>query len=130
MNEEETMAMAVAETAVATTMRWRMKKKDEEEDRGGEEEEWLTGWPQRTWSKPNLPVLPLATTTTYRTITCNQSISGLQLHLSLFSFLSFFLFYLMHRVRQNSGILCVFSASSTDVIVFHMAKRFSPRKFC
>jgi len=48
MNEEETMAMAVAETAVATTMRWRMKKKDEEEDRGGEEEEWLTGWPQRT----------------------------------------------------------------------------------
>lgn len=50
-------------------------KKDEEEEDA--EEEWLTGRPQQTRSKPNLPVLPLATTTTYRTITCNQSISGL-----------------------------------------------------
>lgn len=60
------------------------KEEEEEEDR---EEERLTGRPQQTRSKPNLPVLPLATTTTYRTITCNQSISGLRL-VSPSSFLS------------------------------------------
>lgn len=109
MNEEKTMV----EAAVAEK-----EKKNEEEDR--KEEELLTGWPQRTWSKPNLPVLPLATTTTYRTITCNQSISGLQLHL--------YLFYPMYRVCQNSGIPCVLTASSTDVAVTVAKKRFFPWK--
>lgn len=104
-------------------------KRDEEEEDGKEEEqeekeekEWLTGWQQQTRSKPNLPVLPLATTTTYRTITCNQSISGLSgssFSLSLSSLLllrrplglsSFSPFCPMHRVCagivESPRILC------------------------
>jgi len=117
--ERENDAMAAAVAAVAGVAGAAMRETEEEKEmskktggggRGvgeGEErreKERLTGWPQQTRSKPNLPVLPLATTTTYRTITCNQSISGLSsFFLSLSSFPSFLSLSLppscpMHRV--------------------------------
>lgn len=111
-------------------------KKDEKEEEN-EEEEWLTGRPQQTRSKPNLPVLPLATTTTYRTITCNQSISGLRTVSPSFS-LSFSLFLSCRTVRctvcvyvrQNGGIPRVLCTFLTDVILSHAQRKklFSPRE--